>query len=312
MSARPLVHDHLSTLAEPTRGRVLLTLESQELTVSELCSVLRLPQSTVSRHLRVLGDEEWIVSRQEGTSRYYALSPGLDGGARRLWEVVRDDLRDSRAAVQDRQRLERVRDGRSAKSRAFFAKSASRWDSMRAELYGDRADLIALFGLLNDQWVVGDLGCGTGRLSEVLAPYVSRVVAVDASPEMLSGARLRLAPYQNVDLRGGELEALPIDSASLDAAVLSLVLHHTVDPVRVLAEAQRVVRAGGRLLIVDMLPHDHEEYRQQMGHVWLGFAEGQVQEWLHDTGFTSAIIRRLTADSAAKGPALFAASARRT
>ncbi len=312
MAQRPVVHDHLSTLAEPTRGRVLLTLESQELTVGELCSVLRLPQSTVSRHLRVLGDEEWIVSRQEGTSRYYALSPGLEAGAKRLWDVVRDDLRNGRAASQDRLRLEGVRARRNAKSRAFFAESASQWDSMRAELFGERTDLTTLLGLLEDRWVVGDLGCGTGRLSEVLAPYVSRVVAVDASPEMLAGTRMRLAAHQNVDVRRGELETLPIDAASLDAAVLSLVLHHVADPVRVLAEVQRVVRPGGRLLIVDMLPHEHEEYRQLMGHVWLGFAESQVEEWLQSTGFRNAIIRRLTADPAAKGPALFAASARRT
>ena len=289
----------------------MLMLEDQELTVGELCQVLQLPQSTVSRHLRVLGDEAWIVSRQEGTSRFYALDPALEPSAERLWKVVRDDLLHGSSVAHDRARLERVIAQRSSKSRAFFAASAAQWDKMRAELFGGSSDLAGLLGLLDDRWTVGDLGCGTGRLSEVLAPNVRRVIGVDASPEMLDAARERLAEVTNVELRAGELEALPIDSDSLDAAVLSLVLHHTPDPAAVLREAHRTLAPGGRILVVDMLPHDRAEYRQQMGHVWQGFSEAQIASWFREVGLSTPRLHRLTPDPSAKGPTLFAASGRK-
>jgi len=309
MAPRTLVHDRLTTLADPTRGRVLLILEAHELTVGELCSVLQLPQSTVSRHLRLLGDDGWIVSRQDGTSRYYSRNPRLESDADRLWTVVREEMGRSVFAKQDRARLSGIVKQRREKSREFFAAAATRWDTTRNELFGASADLAGLVGLLDDHWTVGDLGCGTGRLSEVLAPNVSRVIGVDGSPEMLAAAGRRLSGQPNVELRQGELEALPIDDASLDAAVLSLVLHYTTEPARVFAEVARTVCPAGRLLVVDMLPHERAEYRQHMGHVWLGFSEEQIRAWLGDAGFERIRFRRLPADAAAKGPLLFAASA---
>ena len=306
---RALVHDRLNTLADPTRGRLLLVLEGHELTVGELCAVLQLPQSTVSRHLRVLGDEGWIVSRHEGTSRFYALSPRLETSAHRLWSVVREDLLHGMASRNDIARIARVLAQRPIKSREFFARAAQEWDSMRTELFGGMADLIALLGLLDDRWTLGDLGCGTGRLSELLAPNVSRIVAVDASPEMLAAAKARLSVFPHVDLRSGELESLPIDDRTLDAAVLALVLHHTAEPPRVLSEVRRVLRPGGRVVIVDMLPHERSEYAQQMGHLWLGFADTQIKEWLADARFERIRLHELPPDPSAKGPPLFAASA---
>jgi len=311
MPVRSLVHDRLNTLADPTRGRVLLMLEGHELTVSELCSILQLPQSTVSRHLRVLGDDEWIVSRHEGTSRYYARNPRLESTAERLWGVVRDDLLQGDAVQHDRARLAGVLAQRQSKSREFFAASAASWDAVRTELFGASADM-GLFGLLDDAWVLGDLGSGTGRLSEQLAPYVAQVIAVDASPEMLAAARQRLASLPNVEVRQGDLEALPIAPESLDAVMLSLVLHYTAEPARVLAEAFRVLRVGGRIVVVDMLPHERVVYRQQMGHVWLGFSEDQMQDWLREAGFERSRFHQLPADPAARGPTLFAASARKS
>jgi ArsR family transcriptional regulator len=287
---------------------VLLILEAQELTVGELCSVLQLPQSTASRHLRLLGDDKWIVSRQDGTSRYYSRNPRLESDADRLWTVVREEMGRSVFAKQDLARLSGIVNQRREKSREFFA-AATRWDATRNELFGVSADLVGLVGLLDDRWTVGDLGCGTGRLSEVLAPNVSRVIGVDGSPEMLAAAGRRLSGLPNVELRQGELEALPIDRASLDAAVLSFVLHYTTEPARVFAEVARTMCPAGRLLVVDMLPHERAEYRQQMGHVWLGFSEEQIREWLGDAGFERIRFRCLPADAAAKGPLLFAASA---
>lgn len=154
-------------------------------------------------------------------------------------------------------------------------------------------------------WVVADLGCGTGSLTATVAPFVQRVIAVDASAPMLAAARRRLDDATNVDLRQGELEALPIDSDQVDLVVMSLVLHYIAEPVKALGEAARVLRSGGHLILVDMMPHDREEYRQQMGHVWQGFSAEQMSEWLTAAGFTSARYTPLPVDQEVKGPALF-------
>jgi len=279
--------------------------------------VLQLPQSTVSRHLKVLADHGWVAVRPDGTSRLYRLAAdALDPAARRLWSLLREQTGQTRAAAHDDQRLTGILAARQSRSQAFFSSAAGQWDRLRKEMFGERFDLLALAGLLDDSWVVGDLGCGTGQLSEALAPFVRQVIAVDSSRAMLKAARQRLPPSScrpqaQVDLRHGELTALPIDAGTLDVAVMGLVLHHVADPVAVLREAARVVRAGGRLLVIDMVSHDRREYQQQMGHVWLGFDPQQMTDWLHAAGFDRIRVQPLPPAPQAKGPALFAATAQR-
>jgi ubiquinone/menaquinone biosynthesis C-methylase UbiE len=310
MVARVL--DHIAALSDPTRCRMLLLLEKHELTVSELCAVLQMPQSSVSRHLKTLAEDEWVTSRRDGTSRFYSMPvDDLDTGAQRLWPIIREQVATTTAAGQDDRRLRGVIARRRAKSEEFFATVAGQWDRLREDLFGDTFFLWAVLGLIDPDIVVGDLGCGTGQLSHTVAPYVRRVIAVDASPDMLEAARHRLAEYRNVELRKGELEALPIEAGSLDAAMMSLVLHYSPAPGRALAEVARVLRPGGRVLVVDMLPHDREDYQQQMGHVWLGFSEKQVAKYLAGAGFDDIRVRPLPADPDAKGPTLFAAVGRK-
>ena len=133
------------------------------------------------------------------------------------------------------------------KSQEFFSSSAGQWDRLRDELFGDRVHLAALAALADGDWVVGDLGCGTGQVSAALAPFVAQVIAVDASAAMLQAAKRRLAGLDNIDLRRGELEALPIDDDRLDVATLMLVLHHVPEPEKALAEVARVLKPGGRV-----------------------------------------------------------------
>ena len=213
---------------------------------------------------------------------------------------------------QDARRLARVLAGRSAASQQFFAASAGEWDRLRAELFGDDSSRSALLALLPSTWTVGDLGCGTGALLPVLAPHVAAVIGVDGSDEMLAAARHRARAFANVDLRRGSLEALPLDSGSLDAAVMMLVLHHVPSPVPALAEAHRVLKPGAPLLVVDMAAHEREEYRQRMGHVWLGFPEDLIRRFVDQAGFASVRIDALAPAAEAKGPALFAAVARKS
>lgn len=312
MSAPTLpIVDRLSALADATRGRLLFVLERHELTVGELCAVLQLPQSTVSRHLKVLADDGWVASRAEGTSRRYRLAQP-DDPARRLWQVVRESLAVAPGAAHDLQRLERVLAERRTRSRDYFRGVAGEWDRVRAELFGGRADLLALLALLDDRTVVGDLGCGTGAMAEALAPAVGRVIAVDDSEAMLGAARARLDGAPNVELRAGSLEALPIEDGALDAAVLSLVLHYVPEPLPALAEAARALRPGGKLLVVDMLPHDREDMRVEMGHVWPGFDEPLLAGWLAEAGFGRVRYRALPPEPQAKGPGLFVCTAARS
>ena len=300
--------DSLSALADATRCRMLWLLEREELTVSELCAVMQLPQSTVSRQLKTLADAGWVTSRRDGTSRYYALAPNADESRARLWQLTRDQLGGRTGLEQDARRLARVLARRSEISQQFFASAAGQWDRLRDDLFGADVALRTLVGLLPSDWVVGDLGCGTGSVVAALAPHVGRVIGVDASDDMLAAARERTRGLPHVDLRNGSLEALPIDDATLDAATMVLVLHHLPAPSAALEEAARVLKPGGRLLIVDMAPHDREEYRAQMGHVWLGFADDQMRRLLAQAGFEGIHVHHLAPIAEAKGPSLISAA----
>lgn len=312
MSSSPnLLFDRMTALADPTRSRMMLLLEKHELTVNELKSVLQLPQSTVSRHLKVLGDQGWAASRAEGTSRLYRTSEGVEPASRRLWQIVREQVAVTAAAAQDARRLKSVLSHRSSRSEKFFSSAAGQWDQLRVNLFGKRADLLGLLGLLDETWIVGDLGCGTGHLAESIAPFVSRVIAVDDSTAMLDAARKRLGLLANVEVRNGRVESLPVEDGSLDAALLFLVLHYVPEPEIALHEACRVLKPGGRLLIVDMMPHDREDLIHDMGHVWRGFSARHVTTLLEAAGFDGGRYNPLPPDESAKGPTLFAAAARR-
>lgn len=311
MSA-PALFGQMTALADPTRSRVLLALERNELTVNELTSILQLPQSTVSRHLKMLSAEGWVEARAEGTSRHYRLAgTSLDPASRRLWNIVRDEVMRTNAAEHDARRTQAVLAERSTRSQQFFSTSAGQWDRMRLELFGRRAD-IALLGLLDERWTVADLGCGTGAVTQSLAPFVDRVIAVDESSAMLSAAKKRLHGVGNVDIRNGRLESLPIGDGEVDVALLFLVLHYAAEPARVIAEAARVLKPGGRVLVLDMMPHDRQDLRQTMGHLWLGFDPATLGAWMSEAGLEGFRYNGLPPDPEAKGPILFAASGKRT
>ena len=304
----PAILDHLASLADTTRSRLLLLLDRHELTVTELCAITQLPQSTVSRHLKALADSGWVASRADGTSNVYTLTRDeLDAGAKRLWQLVREQVGATTAAAEDQRRLQATMADRRAKSQEFFASSAGQWDRMRDELFGDRFHLAALAAFADADAVVADLGCGTGQVSAAIAPFVQRVIAVDGSAAMLQAAKRRLHAFDNVELRRGDLESLPIDAAGVDVATVMLVLHHIAEPANALREAARILEPGGKAIVVDMQAHDREQYRQQMGHVWLGFSETQIERLLADAGFARTRVVALAPDTRAKGPGLFVA-----
>lgn len=304
----PPILEHLSALGDETRTRLLFLLERSEFTVSELCATLQAPQPTVSRHLRTLSDDGWVVSRADGRNRHYRMAPELGDPHRHLWHVVRGELGSHPVYAADAERARQVLADRRRRSADFFAATADRWDHLRRDLFGARAESLPLLGFLDPAWVVGDLGTGTGGLAATLAPFVGRVVGVDRSDAMLRAAARRLEGVPNVELRAGELEELPIADGELDVAVLSLVLHYVVDPRDALCEVRRALRPGGRVLVVEMRAHERgPAYAEEMGHVWPGFPEGTMATWLRDTGFVAVHARPLPPDPEASGPLLFIA-----
>jgi SAM-dependent methyltransferase len=299
----------LQSLADATRNRILLVLEHHELTVGELCAALQAPQSTASRHLKVLAEEGWIAARTEGAKSYYRmLAADLEPGARKLWNVVRDQVAGSPAASRDAERLRAVLALRRADSEAFFDSAAGQWDRMRTELFGARTEALALCGLLDPSWTVADLGCGTGQLAQLVAPFVKRVIAVDASAAMLRSARARLGTVDNVEIRRGDLEALPVETASLDLALVVLVLPYVAEPGAVIAEAARTLKRGGTLLLCDLMPHERVEYRQTMGHLRLGVSGDEMAGWMDGAGLERGRYVPLSLLADAKGPRLFTAA----
>jgi ArsR family transcriptional regulator len=299
----------MEQLAEPTRLRVLRALEKQELSVLELCEVLAIPQSTASRHLKVLAESGWLVSRREGTQSLYAWAEELDPGARRLWLLARAETESWPLLRQDAERLSAVKARRDGAQR-FFAGAAGAWDRLRAEVYGRSVGAEALLALLPPEWIVADLGCGTGAVAAELAPRVRKVVAVDQSAEMLRAARKRLGKRGNVEIHEARLEALPLADASCDAALAVLVLSYLEDPAAALREAARILRPGGRLVVVEAARHGDEELRRRMGQRSPGFEERELAA-LFPRGLERPACRSVPPEPGAKGPGLVVAAARR-
>ncbi len=296
-------------LAEPTRLRILRALERKELSVLELCEVLALPQSTVSRHLKVLAAGGWLASRRSGTQSLWGWAEEVDGAARRLWLVVRAESEGWPLVRQDEARLKAVR-ARRDEAQRFFAGAAGAWDRLRAEVYGASVVAEALLALVPPEWTVADLGCGTGALAAELAARVRKVIAVDRSAAMLRAARRRLARAGTVELQEARLEALPVADASCDAAVVSLVLAYLEDPGPALREAVRILRPGGRLVVVEAARHGDDALRRRMGQVHPGFSADALGALLAP-GLAGVRVRALPPEPGAKGPGLVVATARR-
>lgn len=307
------VFERLSALSEPIRARLLRLLAREELAVGELARVVQTSQPTVSRHLKQLDAGGWVQKRKVGTATYFRIANGeLDAEAARLWALVHEEMEAEAADpasqyAEDVRRLDGVLAQRTADSEELFRRLGGRWDNVRRELFGEGYVLPALLAMLPAGLTIADLGCGTGAVLPLLAQVADRVVGVDREAAMLEVAAERTGELANVELVRGLLDALPLPARSVDVALCQLVLHHVREPGPVFTEAARVLRPGGRFVLVDMVEHDREEYRDTMGHQHLGFSEAAVAGFAEAAGLAVRSWRVLPPDPQAQGPALFVA-----
>lgn len=300
----------MNCLADATRLRLLALLAEHELGVSDLCDVVQLPQSTVSRHLKILADEGWAISRRQGTTNLYqVVLDELEERQRELWVITRNEASEWATLQQDKLRLQQLVLNKQQDAGAFFADAAEQWESIRHELYGSRFTTDAMLGLIPSSWTLADLGCGSGILSAQLAPFVKQIIAIDNSQPMLAAAKQRTEKTTNIDLRKGELTALPIDDNAVDATLCVIVLSYIEDAEAAVQEMARVLKPGGRAVIVDLLAHNRDPFRRQMGQVHSGFTTDRLTALFEQAGLSDIRCRPLPPAQDATGPALLLATA---
>jgi ubiquinone/menaquinone biosynthesis C-methylase UbiE/DNA-binding transcriptional ArsR family regulator len=268
---------------EATRLRLLALLAEAELTVSELVTILGQSQPRISRHLKLLVEAGLAERHREGSWVFFRLAqrgPSADF-ARDL--IARISPADANLAA-DRSRLAEVRQARANQAARYFAAQAANWDELRAMHVPEERVEAAIRKTIGTSPInaLVDLGTGTGRMLELLAPIAARAVGIDQSPQMLALARVRIerAGLRNVQLRQGDIYAVPVEGDFYDLAVMHQVLHYLDDPMRAIREAARILRPGGRLLIVDFAPHDAEALRSAHAHRRLGFGPEEVAGFL--------------------------------
>jgi ArsR family transcriptional regulator len=277
----------LRLLADPTRLRLLLLLEQEELSVAELQQILGMGQSRISSHLAQLKRAGVVEDRRAGKNVYYGASEnGQDSRRARVAELTRTLARELPETARDRTSLKLVLRKRQDKAREYFDELAGKFGRRYCPGRSWQALAHALITLL-PRLTVADLGAGEGTLSQLLAKNARKVIAIDNSPKMVEfGSQLaKKHGFKNLEYRLGDIEDPPIAKNSVDLAILSQALHHAIHPQRAIAAAHRILKRGGRLVILDLLNHRFERARELYADHWLGFSEVQLHQFLEKNGF---------------------------
>ncbi len=283
------VLNSLRAAADMSRLRLLLLCTHGEWTVSELTQILGQSQPRVSRHLKLLSEAGLLERIPEGSWVFHRRAQ-TGPRARMARNLCRMLPPDDPVVVQDRQRLAMVREARRAQANSYFAEHAASWDKLRS-LYVDEAKVEAALLQLFDGYkpsTLLDIGTGTGRILQLLAPHIGVGLGIDQSTEMLNVARANLdkTSLRNCQVRQGDMYRLPVPESAYDAAIFHNVLHFADDPGAALGEAARVLRPGGRLVVIDFAPHVQEFLRRDHAHRRLGFADSELKEWFTNSGLS--------------------------
>jgi ArsR family transcriptional regulator len=278
----------LRLLADPTRLRLILLLEQEELSVAELQDIMGMGQSRISSHLAQLKRAGVVLDRRAGKNVYYGLNEanGQNAARAKVSELMRTLARELPETARDRTALKVALRKRQDKARAYFDELAGKFGRSYVPGRSWQALAHTLITLLPAQ-TVADLGAGEGTLSQLLAKTAKQVIAVDNSPKMVEfGAKLALEHgFANLEYRLGDIEDPPIEKNSVDLAILSQALHHAIHPECAVEGAYRILKKGGRLVILDLLSHRFERARELYADHWLGFSEVQLHQWLEEAGF---------------------------
>jgi ArsR family transcriptional regulator len=301
-------------LSDPTRQRILQLLIAEELNVTELVEILRQPQSTISRHLKVLSSAACIVSRRDGVTTLYRAKTQEEAPAE-IASLLLNWFGSHAMDAALRDRLTRVLRHRSSGNGSFFERLSKRWDELRSTAFGDLFATEAFVSLLPRDWVVADIGTGTGYLLPTLSDNFRQVIAIDPAPAMLDCARQRAADHgaANVTFERGDLGHLPIPDRSVDLAISLLVLHHVPEPPSALIEIHRVLRPGGRMLVVEQEAHENQRFYETMQDLWWGFDRQEMARLAGAAGFTDVqhhpLRKQIKNRQADDAPALFVMTA---
>jgi ubiquinone/menaquinone biosynthesis C-methylase UbiE/DNA-binding transcriptional ArsR family regulator len=299
-----ILNGALKAAGEATRLRILALLGEAELTVSDLTAILRQSQPRISRHLRLLAEAGLVERFREGSWAFFRLGE-RGGGAELARELIgRLDAGDAIVA-RDRERLASVRSQRADAAQAYFGRHAAEWDRIRKLHVADAAVEEAICGALAGapMRALLDLGTGTGRMLELFGPQIERGLGLDLSLDMLAVARARLdrAGLRHCSVRQSDIYDLAMPKDSFDAVVIHQVLHFLDDGARAIQEAARVLRPGGRLLVVDFAPHDLEFLRDEHAHRRLGFAPETVTQWMKAADLDLILQQNLAPEPAGDG-----------
>lgn len=286
---------YLRVLSDPIRLRLLLLLMEEELTVAELQEILGLAQSRISTSLAQLKREELAKDRRVGKNIFYSVGEDLGEATLAILEAARAELKE---AATDKAHLAFTLKKRKDRAAEYFNKLAGKFG--RAYVPGRSWEALS-HGLLRllSPMIIADLGAGEGTLSQLLARTSKKVIAIDNSEKMVEfGAALaKEHGFSNLEYRLGDIEDPPIDTNSVDVALFSQALHHAAVPQRAMDAAHRILKPGGRVLILDLLSHTHEQARELYGHVWLGFSEIELHRLMKKAGFSkveSSVVSRET------------------
>lgn len=276
------------TLADETRLRIIRIFFSGFFNVNEALFIVGGKQANVSHHLKVLTDSNLLISKKEGKEVYYRLNSfDTSDTVKLFFELIKNEVKNIPNFMDDMKRIEYIIQKRTKKAEVYFNEVGKDYELKEGQIFSKIYSVTDALDLLDEkQDIILDLGCGTGSNLPVLSKYAKKVMGIDNSPKMINlSEHICKSANLNYELKIGDSTHLPIDSESIDTVFINMMLHHISDPETVIKEVNRVLKSGGNLLLIDLLSHSDDSFRENYADLWLGFTFEEVTIWLNKYGF---------------------------